>query len=861
VRTRACDLTYLRLDRWSDSIAVQLLGRLGRPSEPVPFLLSQGPLAIATTLGILKAGKFYVPLDPSWGTERAIEIVRRMEARVFLTDGEFATAVRGRTDAIVVELSDAPSIADGPVHLDIDPDQPAYVYFTSGSTGPPKGVVDCHRNVIHNVNRYTQALRIQESDRLTLLQSCGFSGAVSSMFAALLNGATSCPVDMRRETPTSLGRWLDDAAVTIYHSVPSLFRSVTAAGRVFRQIRIVRLEGDLATRLDLELFRRHFAQGSVLAIGLGTTETGLVCQYFFHHGCALPDGVVPIGRPVMDMQVEVRGGNGVRAPNGTAGEIVVKSRFLATGYWKDATATARAFESAGPGSAERVYKTGDRGRIREDGDLEYLGRLDGRTRVRGQWVEPTEIDSALCALPGIREAAVAVIERGETDPCLVAYYVSDGPTRPTASRLRRELSQRLPAHMVPTRFIEIDRLPLSANGKVDRAALPNPTSARPNLAGPLVGPGNLVQLRMSELWEELLGVAPIGIQDDFFDLGGDSLLMVLMLDRVEEILGRSIPMTGLLREGDMTIERLAWLAVTDSPEMADPVVPIRHGSRRPPLFFLHGDYFSGGIYCRELVRHLNPDQPFFALPPCGFDGQPVPRSYEAMAERHLKAIRDIQPSGPYMLGGECNGGLVAYEIARRLEADGEKVSLLLLLSASAQNVRFAHWSAWLRATGRALGLSPTKQRYMFRRLGEFARNARTTPTRSLLTSLLRKAPRIATELRTVATMRDGADLPSLEPGAYRPEGYREQLRVIYQQLDRCYLPGRYGGPVTLIFGREETPDAEAEAKWWCSVAANVETIEVPGDIQTKLTRHVGELAAVLDRLLASVASDGSRCRT
>jgi thioesterase domain-containing protein len=637
---------------------------------------------------------------------------------------------------------------------------------------------------------------------------------------------------------------------------------VTAAGRVFRQIRIVRLEGDLATRLDLELFRRHFVQGSVLAIGLGTTETGLVCQYFFHHGCALPDGVVPIGRPVTDMQVEVRGDDGMLAPNGTAGEIAVKSRFLATGYWKDATATARAFESAGAGSAERVYKTGDRGRIREDGNLEYLGRLDGRTRVRGQWVEPTEIDSALCALPGVREAAVAVIGRGEMDPCLVAYYVSDGRTRPTVSWLRRELRQRIPAHMVPTRFIEIDRLPLNANGKVDRGALPNPTSARPSLAGPLVGPGNLVQLRLSEIWEELLAVGPIGIQDDFFELGGDSLLMVLMLDRVEEILGRSIPMSGLLREGDITIERLAWLAVTDSPEMAAPVVAIRHGSGRPPLFFLHGDYFSGGIYCRELVRHLDPDQPFFALPPCGFDGQPVPPSYGAMAERHLKAIRDIQPRGPYLLGGECNGGLVAYEIARRLEADGEKVSLLLLLSASAQNVRFAHWSAWLRVTCGALGLSPTKQRYMFRRLGEFARNARAmSTTRARLTALLRKAPRIATELRMLATMRDGADLPSLEPGSYRLEGYREQLRTIYQQIDSCYLPGRYGGSVTLIFGREETPDADAEAKWWRSVAANVEAIEVRGDMQTKLTRHVGELAAVLNRLLAAVAAEGSRCRT
>src|SRR5262249_31062064 len=159
--------------------------------------------------------------------------------------------------------------------------------FTSGSTGQPKGVLDCHRNVLHNVMRYTRALGITADDRLSLLQSCGFSGAVSSMFGALLNGATACPVDLRVETPARLARWLNELSVTIYHSVPSLFRSVVSEGEMFPRVRIVRLEGDRATRLDLDLFRRHFIAPSILAIGLGTTETGLVCQYFFDHNCPI----------------------------------------------------------------------------------------------------------------------------------------------------------------------------------------------------------------------------------------------------------------------------------------------------------------------------------------------------------------------------------------------------------------------------------------------------------------------------------------------------------------------------------------------------------------------------------------------
>ena len=421
-----------------------------------------------------------MPVDPSWGSRRAAELVRELDARVVLTDAEFAASLR-ECGATVVTLSPEPPASGGPpIDVSIHAGQPAYVYFTSGSTGRPKGVIDCHRNVLHNVMRYTHALRIGHADRLSLLQSCGFSGAVSSMFAALLNGATSCPVDMRTETPARLARWLDEMAVTIYHSVPSLFRSVASAGQVFRRVRVVRLEGDRADRLDLELFRRHFAAPAVLAVGLGATETGLVCQYFFDHNSELPEGVVPIGYAVTDMAFDVRGGDGTPVPTGAAGEIVVRSNFLATGYWNDAAATARAFEPAGHGS-QRCYKTGDRGRIADDGSLEYLGRVDGRSRVRGQWVEPADVDAALCALPGVREAAVAVVARKDADARLVAYYVAEEGVRPAAPELRRQLVRRLPAHMVPSRFIELERLPLNAHGKVDRAALPRPEPARPNL--------------------------------------------------------------------------------------------------------------------------------------------------------------------------------------------------------------------------------------------------------------------------------------------------------------------------------------------------------------------------------------------
>ena len=856
VRTRTRELSYARLDSWSDAIAADLLERLDASLEPVPLLLPQGPLAIATTIGVLKAGKFYVPIDPSWGVQRATELVGELNARVLLTDAEFSRLLRPHVGADIVELSPEPPAVDvPPVHVRTGAGQPAYIYFTSGSTGRPKGVIDCHRNVLHNVMRYTRALNIEQSDRLSLLQSCGFSGAVSSMFCALLNGATSCPLDMRAETPARVAQWLDELAVTIYHSVPSLFRSVVSAGHTFPHVRVVRLEGDRATRLDLELFRRHFTARSILAVGLGTTETGLVCQYFHDHSRALPESVVPIGYPVTDMQFEIRGEDAQPVPPGTAGEIIVRSQFLATGYWNDVTATARAFESAGPESRERLYKTGDRGRIDVHGCLEYLGRLDGRARVRGQWVELAEVDAALVALPGVREAAVAAVATDDSNARLVAYYVADDNAQPGASLLRRQLAQCLPAHMVPSRFIELEQLPLNANGKIDRAALPKPESARPNL-GPAVEPVSLAQLRLCELWEELLGVAPVGIHDDFFDLGGDSLLSVVMIDRAEEIFGHTISVAALLGEGDVTVERFAALAVSESPDMKAPVVPIRNGRGRPPLFFLHGDYFSGGIYCRELGRYLNRDQPFLALAPGGFCERSLPSSYESMAEQHLQAIRSIQPHGPYMLGGECNGGLVAYEIARLLEGQGEEVRLLIVLSATAQNVRFAWLATWLRIVGRVLGLSVPKQRYLFSRFIDFA-NRDMSSRGARLGELLRKSPRLALEFRRLAATRD-SDLSSSEPVRHPEnphEDHRQRLRAVYQQIDKGYVPGRFGGRVTLIRGREETPATAVEGNWWRTVAADVETIEVPGDQRTKLTRYVSTLASVIDQLLDKAVSE------
>ncbi|HEY5725314.1 MAG TPA: AMP-binding protein, partial [Methylomirabilota bacterium] len=276
-------LTYGELDGAANRVAHALLERLGSGNEPVVLLLPQGLPQVAAVLGALKAAKIYVPLDPTHPAPRLAEAIRDAGARLVLTAeacASLARAVAGEAAVLVAETLDGRRAGETP-GLVISPDAGAYIFYTSGSTGRPKGVLDTHRSVLHNVMRYTNTLHLAADDRLTLLQGPAFSGAVSSLFGALLNGAASFPFDVGREGADRLPAWLAAESITIYHSVPALFRQVAPHGGALPALRLVRLEGDGASPRDLALFQRHFTRDCVLDNGLGATECGLVRQFFF----------------------------------------------------------------------------------------------------------------------------------------------------------------------------------------------------------------------------------------------------------------------------------------------------------------------------------------------------------------------------------------------------------------------------------------------------------------------------------------------------------------------------------------------------------------------------------------------------
>ena len=838
VKVGSASLTYAELDRRGDQVARAILAAATRPG-PVALVLDQGLSLIPGILGVLKAGRIYVPLEAGLGRERLRHLLRDSGATSVLVSPSAMPLVRdvATADLVLLDVDALPTGLSGPAPVfEIDAAAPAYIYYTTGSTGEPKGVVDSHRNVLHNVMRYTNGLGIGPGDRLTLLQSPSFSGAVSSMFGALLNGATSLPFDVRAASGGALADYVEHEGVTIYHSVPTIFRSFLRGDRTFPRVRVVRLEGDRSARLDVELFRRHFAPGCVLANGLGATETGLVCRFLLDRETRLDGEIVPIGHPVEDVEVAVVDDDGKPVGSGEVGEISVRSEYLALGYWRRPDLTERAFETDAGG--RRAYRTGDLGRLRADGGLEHLGRKDSRAKIRGVTVSLAEVEATLAGLPCIREAAVIAHTDAHDERRLVAYYVPVAGSDPSVSELRRQLAERLPPQMIPSRYGRLDALPLNQNLKVDRKAPPAPGRARPALDQVYAPPEDPTQSELVRIWEELLEVEPVGIRDDFFDLGGDSLLATAMLAAIEEAMGVEAS-PGVLLSGS-TIEHVA--ASLARPAMATAeVAPVQVGGAKVPLYFLHGDYLGGGLYCRKIARALGTEQPVFALTPCGLDGESAPSTIEEMATRHLRALRRHRPRGPYRLAGNCNGGLIALEMARRLAEAGETVEPLLVIRTSAANARFTRARRLIEGAGLRLGLRETTQRSLVRRWRWFV-GAWSAASPSGRVALV--AGKVARVLRRPP---DEGSPPRPTPSA---PSDRDTLIATFTDAAADYVPRPYPGNVVLFWPAEEPEPAAETLRWWRRISPRAEVETIPGDHLTAITVHgqafARRLAARLD---------------
>ena len=551
IRTRTHALTYEQLNRGANVIARQILSRRGGAQEPVALLFENDAPMIEAILGVLKAGKIYVPLDPSLPSARLSYIVQDSESCVLLTNTRnsalAASLAESRIPVVDVNELDRQSGADNPGAA-VSGDSLSWIIYTSGSTGQPKGVVQTHRNLLHFVRNYTNGLSLTASDRLSLLFSFAVNGAAHEMFCGLMNGASLHPFDVKTQGFDGLADWLLSERVTTYASVPTVFRHFCerlAGGEDFSDLRFIKLIGEPVSKRDVELYQRLFPATCRFINRLGSTETGTIRWYFIDKDTRIAGSSVPVGYPVADNEIALLDDSNKPVPEGEIGEIAVKSRYLSPGYWRKADHTSKVFIDDGGESNERIYLTGDLGRLLPDSCLVHMGRKDFQVKIRGHRIETGEIEAAVLSLTEAKEVIVMPRDDARGEPRLVGYLLMAGRPKPNAVALRRALAARLPAYMIPSSFVMLDTFPTAPNGKVNRGALPQPDSSRPNLETPFAAASNEIEQKIAEVWSDILGVDPMGVHDNFFDLGGHSLAAARIVSRLSDAFAQNLSLTAL----------------------------------------------------------------------------------------------------------------------------------------------------------------------------------------------------------------------------------------------------------------------------------------------------------------------------
>ncbi|MBM4195906.1 MAG: AMP-binding protein [Gammaproteobacteria bacterium] len=853
VRTRFRSITYGELNRDANRLAHALLKLRGAQSEPVALLLGDDIRLVIAMLAVVKAGKFYIPLDASHPPGRLAGIVRSSGAVAVLTDAA-SGRITSQFENLAAPLIDVDAAGAGHPDTDpgvaTDPDALAQVLFTSGSTGEPKGVMHSHRAVLHTQFRHTSSLDITAADRLTLLGARSSAQCMTGVWKALVNGCALFPYRIREDGLPGLADWLAKNDISIYTSSASVFRyfsEMLPDGRSFPKLRVVQLGGEPIARHDFQWFQKRFPPGCVLVNTLSATEAGSIRQNILRHDEQMNERLVPVGYPLPDVEVVLRDDEGRAVPPGEVGEIYVRSAWLARGYWQQPALTDQYFLPDPDGGDRRLFRTGDLGRIGPDGKLEHLGRKDFCLKIRGNRVELAEIEATLLEAPGVRQQTLIARDDEPGEPRIVAYIVPSADATLTVPGLRGFLAGYLPDYMIPSAFVFMEALPVTPGGKVDRKALP-PPPAQPAARADRVMPSTLLQTQLHHLWAEELGITDFGVNDDFFDLGGNSLLANRMFHRVEQECGQRVVPANILP--GLTIERLvAELIRTDKGKPSARIVEIQRGTSQQPFFYAHADIESGGFYCRRLAQHLGPDLTFHALMPHGLDGGPVPISFQDMAEDFIAEMKKIQPSGPYLLGGYCNGGLIVYEMARRLRARGEQVPVVLMVDARAYNAPLGPTWRLSHRLARFLGLSQSAELELFRRLRWLRADVQEAGggiggfLRAVFRRISRRPKAVAAPARAPA---EAADDPAAEQGGLWP---------VYHSRVTVFVPERYDGKTVLF--RSSHIDQRPPGGWdagWAPVATDLEVHRVPGSHRECLTTHAPDLAARMRSYLDAALS-------
>ncbi len=606
--------TYGALNEASNRLRHHLQSVRGDTTEPIVLLFGHGVAAVAAYIGVLKAARICVALDPSWPVARLAAMLDDSGASIVAADRRNEALARslagGSAEVVILEdLEPAPALV-GPQPV-LDPDQPAYLIYTSGSTGKPKAIIHSHRTALHNLDNYTRLLRLRSGDCLSWLHSISFSSSLVDIFCALLNGACLLPWDSRSLGLQGFQAWANQHGLTVFSWAPTPFRQLVDGMRGTRGLltpRLCILGSEMATRRDWELFRRYFPDDCILVNRLGATEVNNYRMAFLDKSTRPSGAVLPGGFAVPDKEVTIIDDSGRLAGIDEPGQIVVRSRYCSPGYWQRPDLTAEAFRPDPNDPEVTLFHTGDFGILRADGCLEFLGRADQQVKIRGHRVEVGEIEDTLASHNAVSQAAVALGQSPTGVPQLVAYVVPRDPA-PNERQLREFVAKRLPDFMVPAAFVLLDCLPTTESGKVNRRALPAPPDTRTSPVDGYDAPGSALERELADIWTSVLGIDDLGTNENFFDLGGDSLRAMAISARIRARLGLDTSVKLLIK--NPTIKRLAKRLSQDlerQPSSASCAIPrLDEAARRDaPLSFA-----QQGIW---FVHQLDPRRSAYNVP-------------------------------------------------------------------------------------------------------------------------------------------------------------------------------------------------------------------------------------------------------
>ncbi len=846
-------LTYRELNERTNQLARYLQAQGVRPEVPVGVCLARSVEQVVALLGILKAGGAYVPLDPDGPAERARYVIEDAGMPLILTTEPVSGKVSG-TDAEVVCLDLTSELLSqlGEGEVDGSPraDQLAYVIYTSGSTGQPKGVMVDRGALSAHCRTMIPAFGLGPEDAVLQFSPYSFDASLEQILLPLAVGGRMVMRGPELWTPSQLLEVLETRDVTVMSLSPAYLQQ---ALREWTR-RPERLAG-LALRLVVVGGDRLGTQTVQHWRELGLTDVGLINAYGPTEATITSTlgevgdetDPVTIGRPLPGRSVYVLDRGGRPVPVGVVGELHIGGGLLARGYLNRPELTEERFvpDPYGGEPTGRLYRSGDLVRYLKDGRILYIGREDQQVQVRGQRVELGEVEEALAQHPAVEEAVV-VVRTVDGDVRLAAYVVAAEDPH-LEETLRRHLAERLPDYMQPSAIVTLEEMPRLATGKPDRRSLPELGRKRRQPSSEYLAPQQLAQEQLMLIWEELLEPRPIGIRDNFFHLGGHSLLAAQLVYRIEETFGQKVALSTLF--ANPTIEQLAEVLQErqEGSTGRARVQSVQAEGSRTPFFFLHGDWTKGAFYCFALARSFGPEQPFYVLEPYSFDREEGAATLEELARSHVDAMRGVQATGPYRLGGFCNGGLLAYEMARQLEAEGEQVEFLGLITPSNP-----FQSSLLRVVCDAVGDIGRLGRR--RGAGEPRRPDFYLRTRHALRHVYRR-------LRPDSSrVEDFGKLVAIEPALEGPFPPKEALYKDYVGVFSWaavqYRTGIFHGKVTYYWPREE-PEI---AGFWRPVVGHkyptdVEEHVVAGSHMSCITYGISGLASTMSESLRRVEEE------